>query len=391
MGRKRAKPPKPPKQAKPPQAPWTDRFGSFVREYTAGVSSRNFQRLFDRDAAQAWTVLTREHAGTEEEQASWLYRIKVGFLGLSYRLAPERRVVFVAALALVVLGLVNANVNQIEVGRLIITFSPPWFLISLGLLIFLLALELVDKVRVRDELEIARELQIALLPSTAPLVPGYRFVHSYRTAHEVGGDFYDFTLLPDGRLALMVGDASGHGMAAGLVMAIANATLETALDLDPSPRRVLPLLNRTLCRTGSRRNYMSLFYGLLQPETGHLEYVCAGHPFPLLLRSHGEIEELGSGSLPLGLRDPVEPAVGEVVIEPGDFLVLYTDGLVEALNPAQTEAFGYERLRQLAGSGGSVESVYDRILFAFDSHVGEEKLLDDLTLAVIGRLPPLPS
>jgi sigma-B regulation protein RsbU (phosphoserine phosphatase) len=390
MGRKRVKPPKPPKPVKPPQEAWSDRFGSFVREYTAGVSSRNFQRLFDRDAAQAWTVLTREHAGTGPEDTSWLHRIKVGFLGLSYKLAPERRVLFVAALALVVLGMFNSN--RVTIGRkLVISFSPPWFLLSLAILIFLLALELVDKVRVRDELEVARELQIALLPHVAPLVPGYRFVHSYRTAHEVGGDYYDFTLLPDGRLALMVGDASGHGMAAGLVMAIANATLETALDLDPSPLRVLPLLNRTLCRTGSRRNYMSLFYGLLQPETGHLEYVCAGHPFPLLLRKSGEVEELGSGSLPLGLRDPVEPATGEAVLEPGDFLVLYTDGLVEAMNPAQTEAFGYDRLRQLAGSGGSVESVYDRILFAFDSHVGEEKLLDDLTLAVIGRLPPLPA
>src|SRR5258705_2359264 len=97
--------------------------------------------------------------------------------------------------------------------------------------------------------------------------------------------------LPGGGIALLVSDASGHGMAAGLVMAIANATLKTALDLDPSPERVIQLLNRTLCRTGTRRTFMSVFYALLRPATGEVEYVCAGHPFPLLRRETGDIEE----------------------------------------------------------------------------------------------------
>jgi phosphoserine phosphatase RsbU/P len=258
---------------------------------------------------------------------------------------------------------------------------------SIAGLVFLLALELVDRVRVRDELEVARELQSELLPHRVPVVPGYGFAHSYRTANEVGGDYYDFTPLPDGRLALAVADASGHGMAAGLVMAIANATLETALDLDPEPPSVLRLLNRTLCRTGNRRTFLSLFYALLDPATGRLDSVCAGHPFPFLRRADGTVEELGCGGLPLGIHEPVEPATSTTVLAPGDVLVFYTDGLVEATDPERQEAFGYERLQALVAEGGGPQDLHDRILAAFDAHVGGEPLLDDLTLVVMTRRP----
>ena len=126
-----------------------------------------------------------------------------------------------------------------------------------------------------------------------PVVPGWSVAHSYRTANEVGGDYYDLMRLPDGRVALIVGDASGHGMAAGLVMAIANTTLKTALDLDPAPERVAALLNRAIYRIGTRRTFMSIFYAVLDPVTGNLRYVCVGHPFPFVRREDGRIEELG--------------------------------------------------------------------------------------------------
>ncbi len=238
--------------------------------------------------------------------------------------------------------------------------------------------------RVRDELQVARELQAELLPHGAIELPGYRFAHSYRTANEVGGDYYEVLRLPDGRAALMVGDATGHGMASGLVMAIANATLNTALDLDPDPRRVIALLNRTLCRTGTRRTFMTAFYALLAPPTGDLVSICAGHPFPLLRRPGGRLEELGRGGLPLGVRDDLAPEPQAVTLGPGDLLVLYTDGLAEAVN-SQAEAFGYERIADLTRPGGTPQEVHDRILGAFDAHVGEEPLLDDLTLLVIAR------
>ncbi|HYL06811.1 MAG TPA: SpoIIE family protein phosphatase, partial [Thermoanaerobaculia bacterium] len=251
--------------------PWGTRarsFGEFLREYTAGLNRREIKRLFDRDAAGAYSVLTREHAQLPEPKGRgrrFLFRARLAFLGLSYKLTPARRAVFALSLICLVIALMtgSSTYSTMQHGHTVkvsVDFSPFWFLLASGGLTFLLALELVDRVRVRDELQVARELQAELLPRSAIELPGYRVAHSYRTANEVGGDYYEVMPLPDGRVALMVGDATGHGMASGLVMAIANATLKTALDLDPSPRRVIALLNRTLCRTGTRRTFMTVFY-----------------------------------------------------------------------------------------------------------------------------------
>jgi phosphoserine phosphatase RsbU/P len=370
------------------------RVDSFFREYTAGLSTREFQRLFNRDAAHAYAVLTREHSRDPEPKGRlrlWLYRARLGFLGLSSKLTPARRLLFSLALFFFFVGLIKSpsivfrnNVLQISVD-----FSPFWFGLSILSLIYLVALELVDRIRVRDELEVARELQADLLPQTVSTVPGYSFAHSYRTANEVGGDYYNVRPLSDGRVALVVGDASGHGMAAGLVMAIANATLDTALDIDPSPERVLNLLNRTLCRTGTRRTFMSVFYAVLRPDLGILEYVSAGHPFPFLRRENGEIEELGHGGLPLGLREPLPVQCHKVALRPGDLLVMYTDGLAEAID-AKGQAFGYDGIQETLRSEGSPTTVHDRILSAFDRHIGEEPLRDDLTLLLMARLPQVP-
>lgn len=374
---------------------WADRVeacGKFLREYTAGLNRREIKRLFDRDAASAYSVLTREHARLPEPEGRGkrlLFRARLAFLGLSYKLTPARRALFAVSLISIVVALATGDYTYTTVQhgrtfRVNVDFSPFWFLLSSGGLLFLLALELVDRVRVRDELQVARELQAELLPHGAIELPGYRFAHSYRTANEVGGDYYEVLPLPDNRVALMVGDATGHGMASGLVMAIANATLNTALDFDPDPRRVIEMLNRTLCRTGTRRTFMTVFYALLSPDTGDLVSVCAGHPFPLLRRAGGRLEELGRGGLPLGVRDDLAPEPQAVTLQPGDLLVLYTDGLAEALN-SRAEAFAYERIADLVRPGGTPQEVHDRILAAFDGHVGEEPLLDDLTLLVMAR------
>lgn len=369
------------------------RLQSFVRDYTAGLSTRDLQRLFDRDVAHAYAVLTREHSHEPERKGlrKYLARVRLAFLGLSYKLTPARRILFAASLFLFLVGFFQEPSVFYSGGRvrILVNFSPFWFTVSVLCLVYLLALELVDRIRVRDELQVARELQADLLPQRIASVPGYTFAHSYRTANEVGGDYYDVTQMPDGRVALFVGDASGHGMAAGLVMAIANATLKTALDLDPSPERVIRLLNRTLCRTGTRRTFMSVFYALLRPATGEIEYVCAGHPYPLLRREAGDIEELGEGGLPLGLREELPVHCCQARLDPGDLLVMYTDGLAEAVN-AQGGAFGFDAIRRVLEPGGLPDAVHDRIRNAFDRHIGEEPLRDDLTLLVMNRLPPQP-
>ncbi|HVG07271.1 MAG TPA: PP2C family protein-serine/threonine phosphatase, partial [Thermoanaerobaculia bacterium] len=378
------------KQARPQKL--INRMERFFSDYTEGLDSRDLRRMFDKDAVRAYAVLTRGHDDMPEPKGRvgrLLYRIKLTFLGLSYKLTPARRLLFAASLFSFLIGMFGDPIKT-TTGGWIVDFSPFWFSVSFAMMAYLLALELADRIRVRDELEVARELQEDLLPHNVPPIPGYDFAHSYRTANEVGGDYYDLTPLADGRVALLVGDASGHGMAAGLVMAIANATLKTALDLDPNPERVIRLLNRTLCRTGTNRTFMTVFYALLDPETGEMEYVCAGHPFPLLRRADGTIEELGCGGLPLGMRDPLDLCSESVVLEPGDLLLLYTDGLAEALDTKGNEAFGYPRITALTRAGGSPHAVHERILRAFDSHIGNEPIRDDLTLLVAARLPPLP-
>ncbi|HEY0554095.1 MAG TPA: PP2C family protein-serine/threonine phosphatase, partial [Thermoanaerobaculia bacterium] len=120
-------------------------------------------------------------------------------------------------------------------------------------------------------------------------------------------------------------------------------------------------------------------------DTGEMEYVCAGHPFPLLRRAGGRTEELGVGGYPLGLRDPLPMSLGRATIEPGDQLLLYTDGLPEALDAQSRTAFGYERIQAALQLGGTPQQVHDNILASFDAHAGDEPLKDDLTLLVIGR------
>lgn len=371
----------------------------FLAEYTEGLNINDLRRLFDQDASRAFEVLSRERTteGSDPQpNERFLTRLKIVFLGLSYKLSPARRILFLVSLCFAVLGVLTPSVIEFDSGSswLTLEFSPLWFLASIGGLLWLLMVELVDRVRVRDELEVARKLQGDLLPSRSPQIDGYEFAHSYRTANEVGGDYYDFQLLQDGRLAVLVGDASGHGIAAGLLMAISNATIQTALELDPEPRAVASLLNSTLYRTSDRRAFMTLFYALLDPENGQLDYVCAGHPFPLLRRRDGEILELGEGALPLGLRRVVDPVQHSVTLNPGDLLLLFTDGLPESIGPDQETAFGFDRLRTLVEQEGSAQTIHDRVMTAFDRHIGQEPITDDLTTVVLKRSseepPPAP-
>ncbi|MEZ5332776.1 MAG: PP2C family protein-serine/threonine phosphatase [Thermoanaerobaculia bacterium] len=362
---------------------------SFVERYTEGVQVDHLRHLFDREASTVYEVLSRDIEGAEPEGRNqrFFHRLKVVFLGLSYKLSPPRRILFAACLAIAVFGLLDVNQLQLGVGTrdIAIDFSPLFFLSSICGLVYLLAMELVDRVRFRDELEVARQLQRDLLPDAAPAVHGFSFAHSYRTANTIGGDYFDFLPTGDGRLAVLVGDASGHGIAAGLLMAIANASLRTALDLDPQPEAVLSFLNRVLCRTGDRRAFMTLFYCLLDPTTERVDYACAGHPFPLLRTATGEVREVDTeGSLPLGMRTDTAVRTGSFTFAPGDTLALFTDGLPEAVG-TDNAAFGFPRLQSLLAAPGTPQSLHDRILAAFDHRQSDRPLADDLTLLLLAR------
>lgn len=358
-----------------------------VGQTTDGLQAGDLQRLFQRDTARAYAVLTRGHAGESEPRGALrrtFYRLRLILAGLSARLSPPRRLLFVAALACALLALLQLRFSS---GTTTVSFggSPLYVVLSVGTLVLLLALEMMDRVLVRDEMEVARELQRALLPAGTPAVAGYHFAHSYRTANDIGGDYYGFHCLADGRLLLVAGDASGYGMAAGLLMAIADATLKVALDIGAGPERTVALLNRALYRSGTARNFMSFFYGVLHPTSGRLEYLCAGHPFPLLRRRDGGVEELGRGSLPLGVRQQPDAVLEVTELQQGDALVIYSDGLPEAVDPSGA-VFGFERVAALVREGGTAAQLHARLLAELDRFLAGEPRGDDVSIVVVERL-----
>jgi phosphoserine phosphatase RsbU/P len=366
------------------------RFEAFLRDYTAGVDERELRKLVDRDAPRVYSVLMRDHGGEAPpakgpKRLFWNARLL--FLSLSEKLSPPRRVIFALSLLAALFGILDVDFgfNTPEYG-LQVDASPGFFLLAVAGLVFLLATELVDRVLVRDELEVARQLQNELLPKAPPLVPGWQFAHSWRTANDIGGDYCRFEPLPDGRWAIVMADASGHGMAAGLLMAITDTSLRIAIELDPSPHAVASLLHRAIRRTGDRRAFVTLFYALLDPASGRLEFVSAGHPSPVVRRRDGRLEEPAAGSLPIGARERNEPAAGEVTLAAGDVVVLATDGLFEALGPEQ-QTFGWERLRQLiAEPAVSATGLHERLREAVDRHAGDAAPSDDRTIVVFQRL-----
>lgn len=357
-----------------------------VRGYSEGLGLRELPGLWRRDWRRAYAILTREHAEEEKPKGKFRRFLKGArnlFFGLSFKLSPSRRLLFALCLILAFLGL---DTDPVEVGgeSIEIWTHPVLLVFAIVGLVFLLILELADRVLVRDELEVARQLQRDLLPKQAPPLDDYRFAFSYRSANTVGGDYYDFLLLPDGRAVLLSADASGHGIASALLMAIANTTLKLAVDVDPAPAAVAAMMNRALVETGGPRAFLTLFYGLLEPATGRLEYVCAGHPFPLLRSRDGAIERLGTGSFPIGLRPQLELQAASATLGPGDLLLLYTDGIPEAIND-QGEAFGFDRLEHTFAKGGSPREIHDRILAQLADFEGQGELQDDRSLVVVAR------
>jgi sigma-B regulation protein RsbU (phosphoserine phosphatase) len=303
--------------------------------------------------------------------------------GLTRRLQPVRRLVFALALLLFLFQFdvhVSRQHWSVQIGG--------GGLVAFLLVTLLLALELVDKIRFRDELELARELQASLLPKTLPELPAWELSAWNRIANMVGGDVYDFVPLPDGRLAVLFGDASGHGMAAGLVMAVAHAGFRTQLETDPSPEAMIPAMNRLLCRAGGPRSFFSCVY-ILASSDGRLRITVSGHPQVLRTDERGAVlERYGKGSYPLGIRSTLTWPIDESSLLPGEALVLYSDGLTEARNAAEEE-FGEDRIEgalRLFAASSSAATLVSELAGAVNRFCGRVPPEDDVSIAVIRRL-----
>ncbi len=369
-----------------PRGSRMSRLRQFLQEYGEGVEARDLPRVLGRDATRAFQVLTRDHPEDDQPRKglrrAWNTTKRL-FLGLSYKLSPSRRLLFGGSVLLALLGIQRC---EFTVGRFHVDLfgSSLWLILSVLGLVLLVMLELADRVVVRDELEVARQLQAELMPTEPPELPGYEFAFSYRTANTIGGDYYDFVPLADGRLLVAAGDASGHGIAAGLVMAVASSTMKVAADETNDPVRILAMVNAALFRTGGPRAFMTLCAGILDPASGLLEIASAGHPFPLVRRTDGSLDEIGEGCVPLGLRSHVSPKAARVTVGPGELLVFYSDGIPETVD-GQGRSFGYDRVQRIVAAGGSAGQVHDRVLAELERFAGDEPPADDRSLVVLRR------
>jgi len=200
---------------------------------------------------------------------------------------------------------------------------------------------------IEQELKVARSIQQASLPKEVPEIEGWQITPYYRPAREVGGDFYDFHPLSEGRLGLLVGDATGKGVPAALVMSTTCGMLQLAARASgsSSPSEVLEQVNETLFARIPSNMFVTCYYATLEPESGSLRYANAGHDLPYLWHS-GECEELRARGMPLGLMPQMSYEQKEIVLHKGESVLFYTDGLVEAHDP-KGEMFGFPRLKRL--------------------------------------------
>jgi serine phosphatase RsbU (regulator of sigma subunit)/predicted ester cyclase len=252
----------------------------------------------------------------------------------------------------------------------------------------LLEQERIERERVDQELKVARRIQQASLPDEVPELEGWQISPYYQPAREVGGDFYDFHLLSEGRLGVVVGDATGKGVPAALVMSTSCGMLQAisqALDSSSSsPGEVLERVNETLVTRIPSNMFVTCFYAILDPESGNLTYANAGHDLPYL-RRNGEAEELRARGMPLGLMPGMSYEEKEIELDVGEGVFFYSDGLVEA-HDSKGEMFGFPRLRALIAEHAQERSLGDFLMEELYSFVGEGwEQEDDITLLTLKR------
>lgn len=241
-----------------------------------------------------------------------------------------------------------------------------------------------ERERIEQELQTARSIQHAFLPRDVPTLPGWRFAPYYQPARDVGGDFYDFLSFEDGRFGLVIGDVSGKGIPAALLMATVHTMLRTAAQRTISPGAVLAQVNELLAAEIPAGMFVTCFFALLDPATGHLCYANAGHEPPY--RQHeGNATELWATGMPLGMLPGSRYDEYEITLAPGDNLLFYSDGLVEAHNPLN-KMFGFPRLQKLLAEQTEGVPLIDVVLSELQSFTGKQwEQEDDVTLLTVQR------
>jgi serine phosphatase RsbU (regulator of sigma subunit) len=253
--------------------------------------------------------------------------------------------------------------------------------------------EEIERQRMEDELDVGRQIQLSLLPNGNPEAEGWEFASMYRPSREVGGDFYDFFKLAgnDRQLGIVMADVSGKGVPAALFMALSRSIIRTramSARLPAGPAVILQRANNLIYKDTRSKLFLTAFYATLNLDTGWLAYASAGHNWPLWRHAaSGEMSELSARGTIMGAFEQIEMEEYEVDIAPGDMIVLYTDGVTEAMDTQET-LFGEERLREViaAQPDASAAEMVDAIIETVDGFMGAAPQADDITVFVVKRL-----
>jgi serine phosphatase RsbU (regulator of sigma subunit)/pSer/pThr/pTyr-binding forkhead associated (FHA) protein len=248
--------------------------------------------------------------------------------------------------------------------------------------------DLIRRQRTQREIEVAKEVQLSFLPNTLPTLPGYDFFAHYQAAREVGGDFYGFLKAPSDKLAIGIGDVAGKGIPAALLMARITGDMNLAVLSESDPAHAVMKMNALFHQTGFSDRFVAFLLCILEPQTGCLTFVNAGQVPPLIRRSNGIVEEPGSATkngLPLGIESDFAYDSCPVKLEPGDCLVLCTDGITDATDE-KNETFGKERLLKAVKNGPSnAPELGESLLNTVEDFATAPTQFDDMTLVCVSR------
>jgi hypothetical protein len=361
--------------------------------FTRDVTGKGLRELLEHETGETYRFFTRELDFSDLAGQPWykqpplvLWRV---FLAIAYRLSPWRRILFAIAVPLLLLGWLKFWLAVAAEGP----WSPhffvaweDWMLYGSTFLFFLLALELRDKLGLKGDLEVARQIQFGLLPFEPYARDGTTIMTAMRPANTVGGDYFDIVELGDGEVSVVVADVAGKGMPAALLMALLQGSLRTLLTAGLRGPEMMSKLNAHLCTNIPSNRLITLFYGEMDTASGKLRYINAGHNPPFLIRAPGNVEHLAATGLALGVMPGSSFEAMSTEIEPGDRLFVYTDGATEAFN-TRDEEYGEERLGQylLSHRDASHRELIEGVTADVLRFCGPVRLKDDMTFMSLGR------
>ncbi|MGH9160307.1 MAG: PP2C family protein-serine/threonine phosphatase [Vicinamibacteraceae bacterium] len=363
--------------------------------FTRDVTADDLKRVFTRDARDAYAFFAHGIDRVALAQLSWprraLLHVRLFLLAFSRRLPPARRALYGLALLTTLIGLVElfTGLDAMRIGPLVLPVLT-WaqgtgaLFVALVLLNILFALEVADRLSLKQDLTVAREIQRAMLPGQPFIGLGVEAHGETRPANTVGGDFFDIVPTRDGRLLVALGDVAGKGTPAALLMALLLAILRTLVDEGLDAQDLATRLNQQVVRHAPRSRFITALLGIYDPQRHTLVYVNAGHPPALLSHANGTVERLPPTGIALGLGPRAVYSSRTVMLCPGDLLVVYSDGITEAESPsgAPFDDEGVaEAVTQHAADGAQV--VTRALMARVEAHIADGRVRDDLTILAL--------